>query len=155
MTELNELLKRYKVLLYWSDVDQAYLAEMPELPGCMADGATPEAAIAKLYEVAALWIETALELGRPVPLIIANTENLKHTLSQLETRRNPVVSSARKREKIEPHPNDQRYIRRDEKGRFTKDQEQVDRSIRRDVKQPAKRTVPPGQGDKGNQKRRK
>lgn len=48
MTELNELLKRYKVLLYWSDVDQAYLAEMPELPGCMADGATPEAAIAKL-----------------------------------------------------------------------------------------------------------
>jgi predicted RNase H-like HicB family nuclease len=135
MTELNELLKRYKVLLYWSDVDQAYLAEMPELPGCMADGATPETAIANLYEVAALWIETALELGRPVPLMITNTENLKHTLSQLEPRRNPVASSARKREK--------------------EDQDQRGRSIRRDVKQPAKRTVPPGQGDKGDQKRRK
>lgn len=62
---------------------------------------------------------------------------------------------ARKREKIEPHPNDQRFVRRDEKGRFTSDQVQVDRSIRRDVQQPAKRIVPPGQGDKGDQKRRR
>lgn len=68
MIELKELLKRYKILLYWGDEDEAYLAEMPELPGCITDGATPEAAIANLYEAAALWIETAVELGRPIPV---------------------------------------------------------------------------------------
>lgn len=62
---------------------------------------------------------------------------------------------ARKRELIEPHPGDKRYIRRDENGRFTDDQVDVGASLRRDIQQPAKRTVPPGQGDKGDQRRRK
>jgi hypothetical protein len=61
----------------------------------------------------------------------------------------------RKRELIEPNPGDKRFIRRDEQGRFTKDQVNVGRSLSDDVRQPAKRTVPAGQGDRGDQKRRK
>lgn len=61
----------------------------------------------------------------------------------------------RKRELIEPHPGDKRYVRRDDYGRFTVDQVDVRRSLRRDVQQPAHRTVPPGQGDRGDQKRRR
>lgn len=61
----------------------------------------------------------------------------------------------RKRELIEPHPRDKRYIRRDDKGRFTDDQVDVGGSLRRDIQQPAKRTVPPGHGDRGDQRRRK
>lgn len=60
---------------------------------------------------------------------------------------------ARKRDLIEPHPGDKRYVRRDDKGRFTSDQVSVRRSLAKDVKQPAKKTVPPGQGDKGDQRR--
>lgn len=61
----------------------------------------------------------------------------------------------RKRELIEPHPGDKRYIRRDEDGRFTTDQVDVGSSLSRDVRQRAKTVVPKGQGDKGDQKRRK
>ena len=60
-----------------------------------------------------------------------------------------------KRELIEPHPGDKRYVRRDDKGRFTDDQVDVGTSLRDDRRQPAKRTVPPGQGDRGDQKKRK
>jgi len=65
----------------------------------------------------------------------------------------PRKASSR-RELIEPHPGDKRYVRRDSKGRF-KESDDVGRSLRKDVKQPAKRTVPKGQGDKGDQARRK
>lgn len=58
---------RYKVEIWWSEDDQAFLAAMPELPGCMADGKTPEEALKNVQEVAGLWIETAQELGREVP----------------------------------------------------------------------------------------
>lgn len=58
---------RYEVLIYWSDEDGAFLAEIPELAGCMADGATPQEALANVQVVAAEWIETAQTLGRPVP----------------------------------------------------------------------------------------
>lgn len=61
----------------------------------------------------------------------------------------------RKRELIEPNPGDKRYIRRDDQGRFTEDQVDVGRSISEDIRKPAKQTVPPGQGDRGDQKRRK
>lgn len=61
----------------------------------------------------------------------------------------------RKRELIEPNPGDKRYIRRDDQGRFTEDQVDVRRSISDDVRKPAKRTVPPGRGDRGDQKRPK
>jgi predicted RNase H-like HicB family nuclease len=60
-------LEKYRVCVAWSDVDKAFLAEMPELPGCMADGRTQEEALANLREVASEWIETALALGRSVP----------------------------------------------------------------------------------------
>lgn len=58
---------RYEVIIYWSDDDEAFIAEMPELPGCAADGATLDEAIANIQIVAREWIETARELGRDVP----------------------------------------------------------------------------------------
>ena len=58
---------QYEIILYWSEQDQAFLAEVPELPGCAADGATYQEALAKAEVVIREWIETARELGRPVP----------------------------------------------------------------------------------------
>jgi predicted RNase H-like HicB family nuclease len=58
---------RYEVILYWSKADDAFLAEVPELPGCMADGATYQEALAAVEVVIAEWVETAKELGRPIP----------------------------------------------------------------------------------------
>ena len=57
----------YQVLIYWSDEDQAFIAEVPELPGCAADGKTYRKALAEVETVIDEWIETAKELGRPVP----------------------------------------------------------------------------------------
>jgi len=58
---------RYEVIIYWSEEDQAFIAEVPELAGCMADGATYQEAIANAEVVIQEWIETASELGRPIP----------------------------------------------------------------------------------------
>jgi predicted RNase H-like HicB family nuclease len=58
---------RYEVILYWSAQDQAFIAEVPELPGCAADGATYQEALAAAEVVIQEWIETAQELGRPIP----------------------------------------------------------------------------------------
>ena len=58
---------QYEIILYWSEQDQAFLAEVPELPGCAADGATYQEALANAEVVIREWIETARELGRPVP----------------------------------------------------------------------------------------
>jgi predicted RNase H-like HicB family nuclease len=58
---------RYEVILYWSEEDGAFIAEVPELPGCAADGATYQEAIANVEIVMKEWIETARELGRPIP----------------------------------------------------------------------------------------
>ncbi len=58
---------RYEVIIYWSDEDQAFIAEVPELPGCAADGATYAEAISNVEVIIREWIETAQELGRPVP----------------------------------------------------------------------------------------
>ena len=60
----------------------------------------------------------------------------------------------RKRETVQPNPDDKRYVRRDASGQFSSDQTDVGRSLRQDRKTAAKRTVPAGQGDKGDQKRR-
>lgn len=57
---------RYEVLLYWSKEDQAFIAEVPELPGCAADGASYEEALANVEVVIREWIETAKEIGRPI-----------------------------------------------------------------------------------------
>jgi predicted RNase H-like HicB family nuclease len=58
---------RYEIILYWSEVDQAFIAEAPELPGCAADGATYQEAVAHVEVVIQEWIETAQALGRPIP----------------------------------------------------------------------------------------
>jgi predicted RNase H-like HicB family nuclease len=58
---------RYEVILYWSEPDQAFIAEVPELPGCAADGPTYQEALAAAEVVIKDWIETAQKLGRPIP----------------------------------------------------------------------------------------
>jgi predicted RNase H-like HicB family nuclease len=59
---------KYEVIIYWSEEDHAFVAEVPELPGCAADGATRQAALKNADVVIKEWIETARELGRPIPL---------------------------------------------------------------------------------------
>jgi predicted RNase H-like HicB family nuclease len=58
---------RYEIIMYWSDEDQAVFAEVPELPGCAADGTTYQQALANVQVIITEWIETAKELGRPIP----------------------------------------------------------------------------------------
>ncbi len=58
---------RYELIIYWSELDQAFIAEVPELPGCAADGPSYQKALAAVQVVINEWIETAKELGRPIP----------------------------------------------------------------------------------------
>jgi predicted RNase H-like HicB family nuclease len=58
---------KYEIIIYWSSEDHAYIAEVPELPGCAADGPTYKQALANAEAVIREWIETARELGRPIP----------------------------------------------------------------------------------------
>lgn len=58
---------KYEIILYWSDDDGAFVAEVPELPGCAADGSTRQEARTNVEVVISEWIETARQLGRPVP----------------------------------------------------------------------------------------
>lgn len=58
---------KYEVIIYWSEADQAFVAEVPELPGCAADGATHAEALAHLEIVISEWLDTARSLGRPIP----------------------------------------------------------------------------------------
>ena len=58
---------KYEIILYWSEEDEAFIAEVPELPGCAADGSTYQEALVNAELVIREWIETAQELGRPVP----------------------------------------------------------------------------------------
>ncbi len=58
---------KYELIVYWSEEDQSFVVEVPELPGCMADGESYEQAVANAQLVIEQWIETAKELGRKVP----------------------------------------------------------------------------------------
>lgn len=58
---------KYEIILYWSEEDGAYIAEVPELAGCMADGPTAKEALQNVEQIAQEWIETAQELGREIP----------------------------------------------------------------------------------------
>jgi predicted RNase H-like HicB family nuclease len=58
---------KYEIILYWSGEDEAFIAEVPELAGCAADGATRQEALANAEIVIAEWLETARELARPIP----------------------------------------------------------------------------------------
>ena len=58
---------RYEIIICWSDEDEAFVAEIPELPGCMAHGPSYSEALDSVREAMTLWIETAMEFGDPVP----------------------------------------------------------------------------------------
>ncbi len=58
---------RYEMIIYWSDEDEAFVVEVPELPGCMADGPTYQEAVANAEVVIQEWIDVAQELRRPIP----------------------------------------------------------------------------------------
>ncbi|MBI5038665.1 MAG: type II toxin-antitoxin system HicB family antitoxin [Nitrospirae bacterium] len=58
---------KYEIIIYWSREDKAFIAEVPELPGCLAHGEAPETALKNAKEAIQLWIETAKEFGDPVP----------------------------------------------------------------------------------------
>jgi predicted RNase H-like HicB family nuclease len=60
-------MNKYEVIIYWSTEDQAFVAEVPELPGCCAHGSTQEAALANAQDAIRLWVDTAKEFGDPVP----------------------------------------------------------------------------------------
>ncbi len=63
---MNEIPK-YEVIIYWSKEDQSFITEVPELPGCMADGKTYAEAVANVEVIIQEWLETARELGRLIP----------------------------------------------------------------------------------------
>lgn len=58
---------KYEIIIYWSSEDDAYIAEVPELPGCMADGRTYQEALKNAEQIIEEWIETAAKLDRPIP----------------------------------------------------------------------------------------
>jgi predicted RNase H-like HicB family nuclease len=58
---------KYEIIIYWSDEDQAYIAEVPELAGCAVHGPTQEEALANVNAAISLWIDTAREFGDPIP----------------------------------------------------------------------------------------
>jgi predicted RNase H-like HicB family nuclease len=58
---------KYEIIIYWSKEDQAFIAEVPELPGCMADGKTYQEALANTEVIIKEWIETAKDMNRPIP----------------------------------------------------------------------------------------
>jgi predicted RNase H-like HicB family nuclease len=66
---MSELIveNRYEIIIFWSDEDRAFLADVPELPGCMAHGTSHEEALRNAQEAIQLWVETAEEDGRAIP----------------------------------------------------------------------------------------
>ena len=58
---------KYELIIHWSDADQAFVVEVPELPGCMADGASYVEAVTNVQHVIEEWITPAKELGLPIP----------------------------------------------------------------------------------------
>ena len=58
---------KYEIIIFWSDEDKSFIAEVPELPGCMADGKTYQKALSNAEIIINEWIETAKELGREIP----------------------------------------------------------------------------------------
>jgi predicted RNase H-like HicB family nuclease len=60
-------MQKYEIIMFWSNEDNVFVAEVPELPGCMAHGETEESALANVKEAIRLWIDTAREFGDPIP----------------------------------------------------------------------------------------
>ena len=59
---------KYEIIIYWSDEDKTFVADVPELPGCMAHGDTYESVLANVQSAMDLWIETAKEFNDPIPV---------------------------------------------------------------------------------------
>jgi predicted RNase H-like HicB family nuclease len=76
---------KYSLQVVWSEEDKAFIATIPELPGCMADGDTPEAAVAAAYESAAHWIESATEMARAIPPAFT-TEDYQRMAAQFRSK---------------------------------------------------------------------
>ncbi len=60
-------MNKYEIIIYWSDEDDSFIAEVPELPGCMADGKTQFEALSNAEIIIQEWLDTAKELGREIP----------------------------------------------------------------------------------------
>jgi predicted RNase H-like HicB family nuclease len=60
-------MQKYEIILYWSNEDNTFIAEVPELPGCTAHGDTQESALKNVNDAIQLWLDTARELGKPIP----------------------------------------------------------------------------------------
>lgn len=61
------MIPKYEIIIYWSNEDESFIAEVPELPGCMSDGKSYQEALKNVEQIIAEWIETAAELGRQIP----------------------------------------------------------------------------------------
>jgi predicted RNase H-like HicB family nuclease len=61
-------MSRYEMIIYWSDEDQSFIVEVPELSGCMADGPTYQEAVTNAEQIIEEWLQTAKELGRDIPV---------------------------------------------------------------------------------------
>lgn len=64
---LFDIMHKYEIIMYWSNEDDAFVAEVPELPGCAAHGDTQEMALAEVKQAMDLWVDTAREFGDPIP----------------------------------------------------------------------------------------
>ncbi len=62
-----KLINKYEIIIYWSDEDKAFIADVPELPGCIAHGDTCESALSNIKDAMELWLETAKEFNDPIP----------------------------------------------------------------------------------------
>ena len=60
-------MSKYEFIIYWSEEDEVFVAEVPELSGCAAQGSSPEAALSSALEATRLWLDTAKEFGDPIP----------------------------------------------------------------------------------------
>lgn len=60
-------MRKYEIILYWSNEDKVFVAEVPELPGCMAHGDTQDLALKNAHDAIELWLDTAREFGDPIP----------------------------------------------------------------------------------------
>jgi predicted RNase H-like HicB family nuclease len=61
------MMHKYEIIIFWSEEDNAFVADVPELPGCMAHGTSPAEALASVQEAIQLWLDTAREFSDPIP----------------------------------------------------------------------------------------
>ena len=88
-------MQKYEIILYWSSEDKVFVAEVPELPGCMAHGKTPEKALKNVNEAIELWIDTAKEFGDRIP----EPKGRRLMLAQLQRENEIKLKNSMKRTK--------------------------------------------------------